>query len=451
LKLITDQIQITDQEISAFFEKNKENYKTEQQRKGDVVLFRSEDFKKEIVIPELEIANYYLKNKDNFREEGKIKIARIFLKFTPDTREQVSKEIDKVQAELRKVAPDKRIAAFSRKAKEISQDDKAKEGGDYGYTGWKNFTSFEKKTIRKISPGEISNVVGTDKGFSILCVTQKIPPRTKPLDDVKKLISETLLSEKLKKHIKRKADEFYKLIKDKTNLAKAAKDMNYKVTQVDFTNNRAGIKDVDMTGRIATEFFNLTKNEISKPVDFYLGTAVIQLKDIKEPLLQELNMVKDKIKKQLEDRKKTEILKEKSKSIFTQLSKLKNEDEVDSFLKKRKLTMKNNKITHGNQFLSYSNSPGFDKLIFNIDTPLDVFLAPIAMDKDFVIIKIESRELVGREDFKKQKTEFYKKKIENLKNEYFSAIIFQKQSKAKFSFNKKLYDEIVEYQLSRFN
>ena len=77
---------------------------------------------------------------------------------------------------------------FSQKAKEFSQDLKAKEGGDYGYWGWKNFTPQELNFIERLSQDQISPIVDTLKGFSIILVSEKVQDSQEPFDNVKERI-----------------------------------------------------------------------------------------------------------------------------------------------------------------------------------------------------------------------------------------------------------------------
>ena len=53
------------------------------------------------------------------------------------------------------------------------------------------------------------------------------------------------------------------LLENKEDLKPIAEEMGLTVTSTDFVENRAGIPNIDMTGRIASVFFVLNKKEIS--------------------------------------------------------------------------------------------------------------------------------------------------------------------------------------------
>jgi|GEM_PF-494010 len=442
---------VTEAEIRKYYEEHLEEYRSPQKRKGDIVLFKYDDFKDQVAISDQEIADYYLAQKAQFREEGMIKVSRIFLPFDEDNREEVGKEADRVKAELGKVEDIKgRIEAFAERARKISGDDRASEGGDWGTMDWKSFTEQEVTTVNKLSMGEVSNVVGTDTGFSILMVTEKVPARTKPLNEVREVIIDTLSSERVENLVLNRAREVHERAENEGDLKKTAEEMGYPVITSDFVENRGGIADVDMTGRIASVFFNLDPAEISSPVSFYLGVALAQLREIKEPEQLQLQAVEPEVKNRLINEKKIKKLDGEIGDLYRQIARREDSDRLPAYLEGEGLNLSTQTYKPGGRFGSYTPFPGLDRLIFNIDTPLDDFLDPIRLDDDFVFIRIKSREMVDREDFRLDRELFYEEKLNELKDDYFASLIIQKRDEYKITFNKQLYDEIVEYELQRF-
>ena len=88
--------------------------------------------------------------------------------MTRRTREDILKRMEEAAAAL---TP----ADFAAKAREMSGDEKAKDGGDWGYWGWQNFTPQEKTMIDNLSAGSISSPVDAGKGFSLLFVCREGP------------------------------------------------------------------------------------------------------------------------------------------------------------------------------------------------------------------------------------------------------------------------------------
>ena len=103
-----------------------------------------------------------------FKVPGKTKVSRIWVAYDAQTREQVLKRMEETAAAL---TP----ANFAAKARELSGDEKAKDGGDWGYWAWQNFTAQEKTMIDNLDASEISSPVDAGQGFSLLHVAEKVP------------------------------------------------------------------------------------------------------------------------------------------------------------------------------------------------------------------------------------------------------------------------------------
>ena len=111
---IKEKIDVTDEELNAYYQDHKEDFKTAEKRKGSVLVYKFDDFKKDIEVSEKDLFDYYRENKDSFFVPGKMKVSRIFLKYDEKSREDILKKAEELRKEL---TPEN----FAQKAREVSQ------------------------------------------------------------------------------------------------------------------------------------------------------------------------------------------------------------------------------------------------------------------------------------------------------------------------------------------
>jgi hypothetical protein len=281
-------------------------------------------------------------------------------------------------------------------------------------------------------------------------VTEKTPSRTKPLNEVRDIIVDTLTSERVEEEVLARARELHENALNKESLKTAAEESGFPVVSTGFVENRAGIEELDMTGRLSSVLFTLEGQGISDPVPFYLGVAVVQLQDVQEPRQLELAEVSEQIKQRIGKDKKIEQLDREVGAVYRRIQQHKDTESLENYLEGVGLNLESLTYKPGGRLLSYTPFPALDRLVFNIDTPLDVFLDPVRLDDDFVFLRIKTRKIVDRADFINNRELFYEKQLTELKDDYFASLIMQKRDEFEISFNKKLYDEIVEYELQRY-
>ena len=257
---VKEEIKATENEIREYYEKNKNNYKTPEKRGGYVLVFKLDDYKNEVKTAEKDFFDYYKANKEMFKIPGKTKVRRIFVKYGEKNREEVLKKVEGSAGGIDK-------SNFSDKAKEISEDEKAKEGGDWGYWGWQNFSSQEQAVIERLEDGGVSTPIDTGTGFSIVNISEKIPEKQENYEEVKGRIKGTIERIRLKEITAGKIGKIYEKIKGETNLKVAAQKKGIKVTEAPLVANGEPIQGIDETGYVSQKFFASRKDEITPPVE----------------------------------------------------------------------------------------------------------------------------------------------------------------------------------------
>jgi peptidyl-prolyl cis-trans isomerase D len=429
----------TKEEIQKYFEKNKEKYKIPEKREAAFVFLKTEDIKKEIELADSEIEKYYKDNLPQFKEPEKMKVSRIYLPYEDNGKEFIA---GKAQDILEKI---KSGEDFGKLAKKNSKDKKAEEGGDWGLFEWKSLSSVEQKEIEKLSGGEVSGAVEFEDGISILKVTEKEPPFTNSLEEVKERIKSILEDQKAMELAEERIRRLEKGAQKEQSLEVATQIIGLEIRKTGLLKEREGLEDIDPSGTISTNIFQLEEREISSPIYTYKGIGIAQLKKIELPRQADLEEVKDEVKEGLLGLKKKEKALEKMKQVKAEL-KRRNLDDLAEKYKLEYYTVNEHKRE---QYLSIiGQNPKVDELAFSLS--LQEISEPIEFEGGYAMIRLLDRKNVSQEDFKKEKEKEIENLLEMKKNRFFHSYMIKLREELGFNIKSDLYFKTISDVLSMY-
>jgi peptidyl-prolyl cis-trans isomerase D len=440
---VKEDINTADNELTEYYENNKEDFKSQEKRAAYVIAFKFDDYKKEVNITPQEIYESFKMKRAEFRLPGKTKVSRIFLKYGENDREEILKKAQELHKELTK-------ENFADQAKLHSQDDKAKEGGDYGYAGWQNFTKHEKNMIETLEQGQIFSPIDTQQGgFSIVYVSEKVAERQQNFNEIKDRIKDTIEQERVKQLVLEKLQRTYNKLGKSENIKAKAREMGIEAIDTQLLTNGRPIKDIDQMGYISRKIFELEEKEIAFPVQFVKGIAIVQLSKIEEPTVEPFEKVKVRVKGKVVLAKKVERLKEDAAAISAKVNSMTDEKKIEEFLEKETLTPTAFTYKRGNRLSGYPVTKGLDEQVFSMEE--NRYSSPLEFNNQVVIFKVKSKTIANTTDFEKDKTEFYKQQVTQSRNRFFSSYIANKMSTYKIAQNQELFEQIKDYVITRFN
>jgi len=331
----------------------------------------------------------------------------------------------------------------------LSTDEKAKDGGDWGYWGWQNFSSQELTMIDNLNQGEISSPVDAGQGFSIFFAAEKVQERQENYEAVKSRIKSMLENEKLKKLAGERIAAVYEKIKAAEHMKQGAGKLADKVVASGWLTRGQAIKDIDEMGYISQKLFSLSENEISQPLEFPEGVAVVRLTKIARPELEKYEIAMDRVKTELQAAKKLQLQVAKAQKAADELNKLADPKKIEEYLKKEDLKIETTTYQRGGSLAALPAPPGLDGQIFAM--PENVYSAPLPFKTAAaVIIKPKSKKIVTDGDFSREQEEYYLKKLAAAKNSSFGSYLLGKKDGYKIRFNAEIFEKIKEYVISRF-
>jgi peptidyl-prolyl cis-trans isomerase D len=407
-----DQIELESEpapsEIQHYFEENKEDYKIPERREGTYIFLRTEDLKTEIELTDSDLDKYYKDNLSQFEEPERVKVSRIYLPYGNKEKEMVKAEGENIRERITKGE------SFSELAIKSSEDEKAQEGGDWGFYDWKRLSPPEKEEIEKLSTREPSPVIELEDGVSLLQVTEKNPAVVKPFEEVKSRIKSILEEEKARTLGAERIVQLRKNAQREKSLDVAAQKFGLIIKNTGLLKEGDALEDIDPSGSLSQALFELEEKEITSPVYTYKGIGIAQLEKIEPPRLANFEEVKDEVKEDVLKIKKKEKAQEKMKQAQSEL-KMKSMEEVAEDEKIEHKTLEEYKR---GQYLSIiGENTEIDRLAFSL--PLEEASEPIEFEDGYALIKVLDRKEVSPGDFEKNKKEEREKFLDMKKNKFF--------------------------------
>src|SRR5882762_4918773 len=197
----------TDQELKAFYERNKASYNNSipEKRKIEYLFLDKNKVLGQIQVTLEDVKAYYDQHQDQYRIPEEVKVSHILIK-TPSPAAD-GKVDEKAVAEARNQADDvlkqlKAGAKFEDLAKKYSDDPgSGKQGGDLGWSGrGRTVPEFERAAFA-LPIGQLSDLVKSSYGFHIMRVSDKHQAHVKTIDEVKDQIEPLIRPNKVSKLI----------------------------------------------------------------------------------------------------------------------------------------------------------------------------------------------------------------------------------------------------------
>ncbi len=427
----------TSSEIQRYFEEDKDKYKIPERREGTYIFLATEDLKTEIELTDSDLENYYQDNLPQFEEPEKVKVSRIYISFGDREKEMVLAEIEDIRERINKGE------SFNELAMKFSQDEKAQEGGDWGFYDWRRLYPPEKEEIEKLSAGETSSVIELEDGLTLLRVTEKNPAVTQPFEQVKSRIKSILEEEKARDLAEERIAGLRKNAKQEKSLDVAAQKIGLKIRKTGLLKEGDALGDIDPSGSLSRALFEIAEKEITSPVYTYKGIGLAQLEKVETPRLATFDEVKEEVREDVYKIKKKEKAHEKLKQTKSQLESKSMEEAAENMEYKTVEEYKRG------QYLSIiGESPEIDRLAFSL--PLGKASEPIEFEDGYALIKVLDRKEITAEDFEKNKKEEREKFLDMKKNKVFLSYISNMRKKKNVRIKYDLFLKINTDVLSRY-
>ena len=193
--------EVDEAEAEAYFEENRDNYKSEEQVNVKFIRVNPAD-----LVSDEEITTYYEENKAEFTVPEVVKARHILKQFPDNATDEQKAETKTAAEELLKTLNAELTAGadFAELATTHSEGPSSAQGGalrgrnpklppgDYFARG-DMVKPFEETAFDVLEPGEVSDLVETQFGFHIIKLEEKRAPEVQPFDQVQYEIRQKLV------------------------------------------------------------------------------------------------------------------------------------------------------------------------------------------------------------------------------------------------------------------
>ncbi|MBJ7538840.1 SurA N-terminal domain-containing protein [Marinomonas transparens] len=302
---------VTDDELSAYYEANKEGFKTPEQVKVDYVVISSTDFKNKVSVTDAELQDAYQASLADVPQEER-QASHILIDTTSRSEEEAQARIDEVKAKLAAGQ------TFSDLSAEYSDDIGSKnDGGSLGYIAKGAMDKDFEDALFAMQKGEVQTVK-TQYGFHLVELND-IAKADVPSFESKKAELEQSLS------VAKERDALLSAHEDITDLAYAsdkleplAKEYGVDVLQSAYFGRDGGSDDVTSNAAAIAAAFSAAVLEDGQNSDLIElsddQVVVLRLKDHKAEAVQSYDEVKDKVTSAVVQEKALESLKVKAEA-----------------------------------------------------------------------------------------------------------------------------------------
>ena len=295
------QVVVSDADVAARFEAQKDHYKIPERRVLSYVLVDGEALRSRVSVTEAELEADYSEHKEEFREPEQTCASHILVKVkaTPGD-EQGHADADAKQIAEGLLAKLNAGGDFAALAKASSEDKgSAAQGGDLScFARGSMVPEFENAAFSQ-APGTTSGLVKTNYGYHIIRVASHREEALASLTQVKEQIRQRLTLDRVQALAATQAEAVAGALRNRRTLEEAARAQGLAVAK-SAPVTRGEVASPLGSPAIVARAFEMKKGDIEKeafPVP--QGFALISLAEIEPPRVPELKEVQDKVKADL--------------------------------------------------------------------------------------------------------------------------------------------------------
>ena len=310
----------TDEELKAFYERNKATYNNSipEKRQIKYVVVDSAKIATATNVTDQDLQAYYDQHRDEYRVPEQVKVSHILIKTplpAPGAKED-EKAIADARAKAEGVLKELKVGGdFAKLAEKYSDDPgSAKSGGDLGWIGrGRTVPEFEKAAF-SLGKGQTSDLVKSSYGFHIIRVEDKQEAHLKTLAEVKSEIEEKVKQQKTARATETAANALLSQARtDGFDKAAAAKGQAAVTTE--FFSRTDHLPGLAANPQFMDAVFNEADKAPPDVVQVPQGYVVFQLLAIKPPATPRFEEIRSRVESEFKNERAAFLLQQKTQEL----------------------------------------------------------------------------------------------------------------------------------------
>ncbi len=328
-----EKVNIEEDDLTAYFETNRDNYKSAPQIKIKYINLPLSGAGSDASFPDQEILQKYKANIAQYTHPEERQASHILIKSSDtDGAAQIAEKRSTLAEILEKA---RNGEDFGELAKLHSEDGSASRGGDLGFFARGRMVKPFEDAAFTMDQGDVSEIIQTQFGFHILKLTAIKPSAVTPMEEVRKEIAAALGVEKGKTLVFQKANETYESIILSGSLDNYAASANKTeetgkgptIIETNMFTQQDPPESLRALPSLVNTAFSLKNGELSSIIDTGDGYAIVYVQQREEPAPQKLADITDQVKEDLKNETSIKLAKEAATELLNRLKDGGNFDE----------------------------------------------------------------------------------------------------------------------------
>ena len=307
-----------DEELRAFYERNKATYNNSipEKRQIKYVVVDSAKMAGATTVTDQDLQAYYDQHREEYRVPEQVKVSHILIK-TP-LPAPGAKEDEKAVADARTKAEGvlKEVKAggdFAKLAEKYSDDTTAKSGGELGWIGRGRTVPEFEKAAYSLGKGQTSDVVKSSYGFHIIRVEDKQEAHLKLLAEVKSEIEEKVKQQKTAHATETAANALLSQARTDGFDKAAAKGQSAVATE--FFSRTDSLPGLAANPQFMDAVFNEADKAPPDVVQVPQGYVVFQLLSVKPPATPTFEEIRSRVESEFKKERAGFLLQQKTQEL----------------------------------------------------------------------------------------------------------------------------------------
>ena len=427
-------VQVNDESLKDYFDKNREKYRLPVKRNILYVRFRPQDYLDEVQPTDMEIEDFYRLHQEDYKEAEKVHARHILFRIPPKAKTSDIQAIERraeMVLELARKGDD-----FAELARKYSEDSTASKGGDLGYFTREDMVKAFSDVAFSLEKGEISDLVRTRFGFHIIKVEDIKEESIKPLAEIKETVIQNLKEEQSREIAWQRAESFIDLSRALDDMQKAALQESLVVKESGFFAADEPIPLLGSHPEISETIFSLQPKEVSPVLTVGDDQLVAQLIAIQDSRLKEFDEARGEAREDWLVEQSRDLARKKAQEL---LETARKEGTISNIARNNKLEVKKTGLfTATSPARPIGNQRDLVITAFALRPGQPVAPEVYEIDGKFLILQLEDRQPATEEEFQKQKASLASQLLMAKKEQTFSRWILGRREKSEIKILQKL-------------
>ncbi len=429
-----NQVNVSDTEVSAYFDAHKNDFKIPEKRKIRYILIDVDALRAKVTIPPADVERAYNNSIEQYTTPEQVRASHILLKTEGKDDAAVKAKAEDILKQARSGAD------FAELAKKYSEDEaSAKNGGDLDYFGRGRMVPEFDQAVFAMQPGQISDLVKTQYGYHIIKLVDKKPATTRTLAEVRQQITDQLAYERAQAQAADLAQNIEKQISSPSDLDRVAKANGLTVQESGFFTRDEPILGLGPAPEVSNRAFDMKQGEVSAALRAARGFVFETVVARQDPYIPKLDEVKERVRDEVVKEKAREVSKQKAAEIA---AKLKTAPDFEKAAKAAGVEAKTTDlITRDAPIPDLGAAPAVEDAAFKL--PVGSVSDPIQTDTGTAVIKVLERKEVTPDEWKTAKDKFREDLLTDRRNRFFSAYMVKAKQRMKIEVNREVLQRAI--------